>query len=429
MSAYGNSSEMLADHNTNKDLLYSPTSPVSEGGDLPSNVQPTPADEFRNDDRTEEAHFFKLHETEPARLGLGGSRDITPCPDLLVGSKYSKVVPLRPGRWVGMGRSKKCQLLLNNGGVSRNHCDIRWDQYRRIVELRDTSNQGTWVNGQTIKNSRLILAHADHISIEGKDIHYNFLLDMRPVKLGFSDPREELRANQSLKKASTSGPWQRRNSLRAQILHVDATIKSCEEQAFQKEKEFYEIATRRRLRLFEDKQKEEQYQQYLRGTEELHAQLQQGREDWLERLQMEYEKNEKDINVIIEETKVLQEKVEKLQLKKDELERSIHPEKYAVADVSCSGSNALEGVTATGSDTRSLQDSRNLSATQSADGEEGAFSQDDAGLDNLIPVKGAEEHAVADVSAKGEEHGQARPAPDVDEADDMNVKRRKLEDE
>merc|ERR1712060_533109 len=134
-------------------------------------------------------------------------------------------------------------------------------------------------------------------------------------------------------------------------------------EAFQKEKEFYEIATRRRLRSQEDKQKEEQYQQYLSGTEELHAQLQRGREEWLG------------------------------QLKKDELERSIHPEKYAVADVSCSGSNALEGITATGSDPRSLQDSKNPSATlgdESADGEEGAFSQDDAGLDSLVPTKGAE---------------------------------------
>mmetsp|Transcript_78731 Transcript_78731/g.222684 ORF Transcript_78731/g.222684 Transcript_78731/m.222684 type:complete len:427 (+) Transcript_78731:81-1361(+) len=414
--------------------VYTPTSAVSDTNDLGGcdgeQLHTTDGAEYRNDDQTEEAHYHKFHESETG--GGGGGHEIGERPELMVGSRYNKVCPLRPNRWVGVGRSKKSQLLLDNSGVSRNHCDIRWDPHRRIVELRDTSVGGTMVNGQTIKKSRCILAHADHITIEGKGIYYNFLLDMRPVKLGFSDPRADLMVQQSVKKAIRAGPSQQRDILRSQIVHMDATIKACMEQAFEKEKLFYSVATQRRLRLVEDKDKDDRYHKYLRGAEQLQQQLQLGREEWLERLQQEYEKNETDVNEIIEETKTLQEKVEKLQLKKDELERSIHPEKYAVADISVTGSgDPHRSLTSDQQQDSGAGSAKAIGGGDSSFEEEHAFSGDDKGLDSLEKEF---EQAVADEMGK-QGDAEARPeepekqAAVADETDEAAAKRRKIADD
>lgn len=413
--------------------VYSPTSAVSDTNELGGydGEQLHSSDGFeynRNEDATEEALYHQFQESETMGMPKLAER-----PELLVGTRYDKVCPLRPNRWVGVGRSKKSQLLLDNGGVSRNHCDMRWDPHRRIVELRDTSVSGTMVNGQTIKRSRCILAHADHITVEGKGIYYNFLLDMRPVKLGFSDPRADLMVQKSVREAVRAGPSQQRDILRNQIVHMDTTMRACMEQAVEKEKMFYSIATRRRLRLLEDKDKDDRYHKYLRGVEQLQAQLQLGREEWLEKLQQEYEKNESDVNAIIEETKNLQEKVEKLQLKKDELERSIHPEKYAVADISVTGSGDQHLSIMSNQQDSGEGSAKPIAGGDGSNDEEYAFSGDDKGTIGGSDFEKEFEQAVAaemekpcDVEARpGEPEKQAVAA---DEADEAAAKRRKVAD-
>jgi len=246
---------------------------------------------------------------------------------------------LNPNRWVKIGRSKKAQLLLSNAGVSRNHCSIRWDRHLRAVELKDTSTGGTMVNGDLIKSGRHTLAHADRVRIEGKGAHYDFLLDLRPVGLGWADPREEQKGRQLLwKKLKGPALLQRRDALRAQLAKLDADIQRCEKEAFEKEREFHQIAMRRNLRLQEDKQRKEHFDKYTAGKKVLEELLKEGRENWLAKLKAESEANELEVKPLLELVAERQVKVEKLQLKKDELERTIHPERYAVADVSRVGS-------------------------------------------------------------------------------------------
>merc|ERR1712232_292642 len=70
------------------------------------------------------------------------------------------------------------------------HYQLRWDTAKRIVEIRDKSTRGTYVNGTLLKcsNARTLLQHADQIVIQGALRTYKFVLDLRPVGLGFSNP-------------------------------------------------------------------------------------------------------------------------------------------------------------------------------------------------------------------------------------------------
>merc|ERR1719401_844144 len=80
---------------------------------------------------------------------------------------------------------------------------------------------------------------------------------------------------------------------------------------------------------------------YIEDAKKLEKHLADSRQEWLDKLDRLHEHNEQDIQPAILECASLQDKVEKLQLKKDELARSIHPERYAVADVS-GGVNEIE---------------------------------------------------------------------------------------
>lgn len=67
------------------------------------------------------------------------------------------------------------------------------------------------------------------------------------------------------------------------------------------------------------------------------------REDWLSQLQGLYKENDIVEKPIVGLSNELIEKLEKLQLKKDELERSLHPEKYMVADITA-GADIMLGM-------------------------------------------------------------------------------------
>lgn len=66
-------------------------------------------------------------------------------------------------------------------------------------------------------------------------------------------------------------------------------------------------------------------------TLEMSEQLKEKRERWEKRLETEREKNEMAIAPLAERTTQIQTKVDRLRLRKDELEHSLHPEKYAAA--------------------------------------------------------------------------------------------------
>lgn len=116
-------------------------------------------------------------------------------------------------------------------------------------------------------------------------------------------------------------------------MNLETTLAEFEQLAFEKEKEYWKIEARRRLRINEDRERDDKLNMYLKGAEELKRKLDEGREDWLEKLRKTAASNELEIQPFNEQTGELQIKIEKLQLKKDELERNLHPEQYAVADV------------------------------------------------------------------------------------------------
>jgi len=86
-------------------------------------------------------------------------------------------------------------------------------------------------------------------------------------------------------------------------------------------------------RAAEDQQKEQEYQRYLEATADLEKKLQESREEWQVKLKALYIANEEEEKPILEQTADIQDKLSKLELKKNELERQIFPERFAVAEL------------------------------------------------------------------------------------------------
>lgn len=343
---------------------------------------------------------------------------------LLVGPRFDKEYPLNSNRWVKIGRSKKAQLMLDNAAVSRNHCAFRWDRHRRVVELKDTSMGGTLVNGESIKSERQTLDHADRIRIEGKSIRFEFLLDLRPVGLGVADPKEEAKGEKQFKKLRGPALLQRRDNLKAQLASLDAEIEKREKEAFEKEREFHEIAMRRTLRLKQDKQQQEDLEKHLEGKKILDEQLEESRKAWIAKMEAEHASNEVEAKPLMDAVGERQVRLEKLQLKKDELERTIHPERYAVADVSRVGSYSLDMVTpdktpSAGAPSREASEAPLLDDVEA---EEEAFEH------MLSGIQGQQERG-AERSQEGRSHGRLMEAGQLESssAEEPEAKRPKVQ--
>jgi len=279
----------------------------------------------------------RMDGTEEVMGNLEGLGDeLEACPKIFLGSNLDKECNLKANRWLKIGRNPKAHVLLNNAGVSRDHCALRWDRYRRILEVRDDSTSGTLVNGEAMsRGTKIAMSHGDCITIHGKSTKFQFVVDLRPVRLALTDPKEVMRSRQEARKADQPATLsQRRRKLLSQLRHLDTTIEATGKKAFDAETAYFETVARRQLRVKEDKESEEQTTQLVQEHKELEEKLKESRKEWMRHLEEEYKKNEDGAKNIVDECASLQDKVEKLQLKKDELERSIYPERYAVADVS-----------------------------------------------------------------------------------------------
>jgi len=202
-------------------------------------------------------------------------------PVLYVGTRLDKVCPLRPNRWIKIGRSAKANIRIENAGVSRQHCSLRWDAHMRIVELRDTSASGTAINGAVYKGQRRTLAHGDKVHIDGKGIRYEFVLDMRPVGVGLTDPREGRMPTRS----KAEGLRRQLEKVKKDIQRFLETGKAAQERALVQEKTYYETMARRKLRGAEIEKKEVEYRKYVDQIDKTEKELKQSREQWLEKLQ------------------------------------------------------------------------------------------------------------------------------------------------
>lgn len=281
--------------------------------------------------------------TEPAEVDFTEPAEATEraegCPLLLSGANFAKALRLRPDRWYSVGRAAESHLLLESKGVSRKHLMLRWDPARRVVELRENSNTtGTLLNGEKIHKVRKELVHNDRLCIQGKGkLSYDLKLDMSFVGSVVSDPvseRLEFRAGaRKLDKATAVANSRRLEDLRVQLKHLKASSAAYDEAIAAKERGLAELAERSRKRKEKDRETQEKIEKLLASQREMEdIRLEQGRQEWVTRLREQHGENELASAALVVALQTQQEKVEKLQLKKDELERTIHPERYAVVD-------------------------------------------------------------------------------------------------
>jgi len=271
-------------------------------------------------------------------FGDGSQVDV---PILRVGRKFDKELRLRANRWIKIGRNPKSQLLLNVTGVSRDHCTLRWDPHTKQVELRDTSRRGTFVNGEATKNKRRVLVHGDQIILEAKSQRFTFVLDLRPVGLGFRDPiKDALMGTKADMRKEKMTRRRRRADLLTQIRHVNDKYNQVKAIAFEKEQEYFEISARISVRRQKDEELQKKLKEMQKSTAELNAQLEGSRVTWLQTLAADQKRFEAEARPYADLTAELQTQLEKLKLKKAEVERNLNPDKYAFLEA---GSGPISG--------------------------------------------------------------------------------------
>lgn len=419
-----------------KSNIYSPTSPASDDGhsSAPANVTSTSpprvavkydphgteeihntddrgTEDLRNTDErgTEELKGTDNLDTEDGTDGVPRirGRNSDPCPKLWAGTQLAKAVSLIPNRWLKIGRNPKATLLINNPGVSREHCSVRWDSHLRRVELKVDTLAGTLVNGVQAEGDRVILEHADRLRVVGKNKNFDFVVDLRPVGLGWGAPQKTAADAQKAKER----PMYRRQMLRARLHKLEMDIRQADQKIMDAESEFYDLQTKREIRLRETSGLVDQHTFYIEDAKKLEAELENSRQAWLQKLEGEYKANEDAVRPIIQETGGLQDKIEKLQLKKDELSRSIHPELYAVADVA-----VLDIPSPAASFVTDAQDMVDGIGREDVEGEDDAF----AGLAGLEETRAA--------SASEDEAGMLKRGHD-DVFSEQDAKKARMDDD
>lgn len=283
---------------------------------------------------------------------------VVPCPALLVGSKLDKACPLRPGRWVEVGRNPKAHVLLQNPAVSKHHCKLLWKRGSSAVELRVLDGI-THVNDRRLQlGSAMSLKHGDLMKIHGKDVSFRLLVDMQPVDLKL--PSVRTLPNFSQKDAvKAPPPRSQEDELRRKIKQFKALADAAKEKAMLSEQRLTQIQTRRKLRSMEIEESLEKSKHFEKDERRLEEILVKSRDEWLERLQSQSEKHHKDARPLTQITSDTQTKLGALQELKESIEIKLHPERRQ--DVIKPSADAAD------------DDSDSESKKGEADGEEEAF--------------------------------------------------------
>jgi len=220
-----------------------------------------------------------------------------------VGSKLDKQLKLVANRWIKVGRHAQSQLLINEEGISAEHCRLRWDPSHRKIEIEDTSTRGTYVNGESMKSRRgaaprRVLEHADRISItamSGKK--FLIVLDLRPVRLGYSDPTIQV-----AKKRTRKTVHERLEEARAKDKKRKEIEQRLEDECFAKEREYFQLLAERQTIKSEIEANIVQKEQMDKETEKLGHELVASRANWLVKLRAKQEKDEEDVRPLLEKT-------------------------------------------------------------------------------------------------------------------------------
>eukprot|EP00928_Gymnodinium_smaydae_P039353 TRINITY_DN268_c0_g1_i1.p1 TRINITY_DN268_c0_g1~~TRINITY_DN268_c0_g1_i1.p1 ORF type:complete len:332 (+),score=100.12 TRINITY_DN268_c0_g1_i1:55-1050(+) len=275
-----------------------------------------------------------LHPPEHAETEYGDAPAALPL--LLVGSKLDKSMKLTANRWMRIGSDHKANLLVKAKGVSREHCLLRWDSHQRLVELHDKSQTGTLVNGELVRNRRRFLQHGDHIviegNVEGKSQKYRFVLDLRPVDLGKGDPEQANLSNTQVSRVDVLTRKLERRSKEARNLEAVCTAE--QESVLSLEREYYDLLAQRRIRYQKNQDGLRKVKESTEEREQMAKDLTESRSQKADGLRELQERNAQEVMPLTKKTAELQTQLEKLKLKKAELQRRLHPELYECIEAS-----------------------------------------------------------------------------------------------
>jgi len=276
--------------------------------------------------------------------------DFCDVPRFFVGTNLDKNCKLKPNKLWKVGRDPQANLYLKDTAVSMNHFKIRWDTHHSVVQLWDTSSSGTFVNSKLIRKKTQNLVHGDWVEIRcSKQFSYQFVLDLRPIGKGITDPRLGVKGKNAhidddkREKKELETLMKRTSKVRYQIMQENKDILAGEQEMLDLEAKVTQMRVDLEIKRMENEQKERKILQFLSDTEKLETELQESRDIWLAKLSEKRESNEADIRPLTVEVAQSQKRIDKLRLQKVELERSLHPERFAVAAMELAGSTPKDG--------------------------------------------------------------------------------------
>ena len=110
---------------------------------------------------TSSAVLAPTRAVDPGTMEMGMLSLLFEFEDLLVAT----LPPLKATDMLSIGRLPDCDVVLDDGSVSKNHAQLRWSEAERRCTVKDLgSRNGTFVNGASIAEREAVLRDGDILS-------------------------------------------------------------------------------------------------------------------------------------------------------------------------------------------------------------------------------------------------------------------------
>lgn len=243
-------------------------------------------------------------------------------PRLLLGTN-EKTCPLKPGKWLMIGRDQKSHLWLNNSGVSRYHCRLRWDRGTSHIEFQDSSTQGTLINEEIVKQTTCQLFAGDQIKIRGKENDYEMKIDFPALGKDTDTATEGLKRNPLIKQ---------RNDLKREVKDLDVQLEAKGKEAFLLEKKWYELMVERQQQVAEMKAGEVEIRKLQQDCKEMEAVLEETRVQKMVEVDAILGENSEKYGTMRQHVQEQLKQLEKLKMLRDEILRKLNPKAYGTME-------------------------------------------------------------------------------------------------
>eukprot|EP00403_Amphidinium_massartii_P020287 CAMPEP_0178395964 /NCGR_PEP_ID=MMETSP0689_2-20121128/13489_1 /TAXON_ID=160604 /ORGANISM="Amphidinium massartii, Strain CS-259" /LENGTH=363 /DNA_ID=CAMNT_0020016633 /DNA_START=20 /DNA_END=1108 /DNA_ORIENTATION=- len=255
-------------------------------------------------------------------------------PILWYGIELNRVCGLEPGSWVRFGRGESDDMMLKGAGFEKRHCQIRWSEREKAIELRN-KGRGTYVNEDELQAESRNLHHGDRITIVGKDIKYEFVLDTRA--LGVVDPDDDPRARPARTLVKPENADRKRQKLAKEYLalkrdlhQLDALMEEIDSRTELRRKSVEQLERKLQKDREADQAMHDETLDAMKKTVQLSSDLMDKRQSWEDQLYQLQQENEAAVEPYTKEVALVQDKVEKLKKKRLELLQIAHPERVAL---------------------------------------------------------------------------------------------------